>query len=159
MKTVVFAFASLLASVAMAFPTLKDKSVFEGIYAGAAGGQIEFVQTLELTKFEAATNKFTLTNTFEMPNGQVQAQEVEVDATQLMDRARVQQILAACATSGGTLGETVVPAGTYKTCQVPTERGGNVWVAEVPFGFVKEVYFDEDMNRIEVELTSTVVGQ
>lgn len=159
MKTVVFAFASLLASAAMAFPALKDKSVFNGIYAGAAGGQIEFVQTLELTKFDAATNKFTLSNTFAMPNGQVQSQEAEVDAAQLMDSARVQKILADCTSGGGTLGETTVTAGTYKTCQVPTERGGTVWVAEVPFGFVKEIYFDEDMNRIEVELASTVAGQ
>lgn len=143
----------------MAFPAVKDKSVFNGIYAGAAGGQIEFVQTLELTKFDAASNKYTLANTFALPNGQVQAQEVEVDAAQLMTNDRVQQIMAQCESAGGVLGETTVSAGTYKTCQVPTERGGTVWVAEVPFGFVKEIYFDEDMNRIEVELASTVSGQ
>lgn len=159
MKTLVFAAASLMASAAMAFPAVKDKSVFNGIYAGAAGGQIEFVQTLELTKFDASTNKFTLSNTFALPNGQVQAQEVEVDAAQLLDNARVQQILAQCEAAGGILAETTVPAGTYKTCQVPTQNGGTVWVAEVPFGFVKEIYFDEDMNRIEVELASTVSGQ
>lgn len=159
MKTLVFAVASLLASAAMAFPAVKDKSVFNGIYAGAAGGQIEFVQTLELTKFDSASNKYTLANTFALPNGQVQAQEVEVDAAQLMTKEKVAEILAQCEAAGATLGETTVPAGTFKTCQVPTQNGGTVWVAEVPFGFVKEIYFDQDMNRIEVELASTVSGQ
>lgn len=159
MKTIVFALVSIAASAALAFPTVKDKSVFNGIYAGAAGGQIEFTQTLELTKFDAATGKYTMSNVFTMTNGQTQTQEVQVDATELMDNARVQQILAQCATVSGTAGETTVTAGTFKTCQIPTQRGGTVFVAEVPFGFVKEVYFDEDMNRIEVELASFVNGQ
>lgn len=159
MKTMVFALVSLVATAAMAFPAVKDKAVFTGIYAGAAGGQIDFTQTLELTKFDTATGKFTLSNTFALQNGQVQSQEAEVDGAQLMTNARVAEILAQCATVGGTLADTVVPAGTFKTCAVPTQRGGTTWIGDAPFGFVKEIYFDEELNRVEVELTSFSHGQ
>lgn len=158
MKAIVFVLASVVTSVALAFPAVGDKAVFKGAYYGAAGGQIDFTQTIELVKFDETTQKYSLTNQFDLANGQSQTQNAEVEANQLLSNDTVKQILADCVAGGGTLGQTTVPAGTFQTCAVPTERNGMIYVAEVPFGFVKEVSFDEEENRIEVEMTS-YVGQ
>lgn len=159
MKAIVFSLVSLAASAAMAFPAVKDKAVFNGIYAGGAGGQIEFVQTLEIISIDAATGKYKVSNVFQLPNGQTQSDEMELNKSDLLDRAQVQGLLANCASNGGVLAQTTVPAGTFTTCQFSTNNGGSIWIADAPFGFVKQISIDEEQNKMTTEMASFVNGQ
>jgi putative hemolysin len=158
MKLFLFAVTALSTSMALAYPTLKDTSVFHGTYTSAAGGSIDFNQTIEVTNFDSASSVYTLKNTV-VYNGQTNVQNSEVAADQLLTNAKVANILANCSQMGGTAEAVTLPAGAFNTCKVPQERGSQIWVADVPFGFVKEIYIDEEGNRSEVELQSFVHGQ
>lgn len=158
MKTLAFMFVTAAASLAFAYPAVKDQAVFKGLYSGAAGGAIDFVQTLELTAFDSATNSFKLKNTF-LVNGQAQVQEQDVAKDDLLDDARIQDILTNCLSYGGQLEDTTTVGGTFKTCTAPTQGNGRIWIGDVPFGMVKSLSFDQDQNKIETELQSFVRGQ
>lgn len=158
MKTMTFVVATLASVVAFAYPSVKDSATFKGTYAAAAGGSIDFTQTIEIVSFNASASQYTLKNTV-VYNGQTNVQNADVAADQLLNNARVASILADCSQMGGTLESLTVPAGTFNTCKVPQERGSMIWVADAPFGFVKEIYIDEEGSRSEVEMISFAHGQ
>lgn len=158
MKTMTFVAATLVSTLAFAYPALKDSSTFKGTYVAAAGGTIDFTQTIEIVSYNAAASQYTLKNTV-VYNGQSNVQNADVAADQFLTNAKVASILADCSKMGGTSESLTVPAGTFNTCKVPQERGSMIWVADAPFGFVKEIYIDEEGSRSEVELVSFVHGQ
>lgn len=157
MNKFLFAMTTLVSTAALAYPALKDTSSFKGSYIAAAGGSIEFVQTIEVTNFDAAAAVYTLKNTV-IYNGTTNVQNSEIAAAQLLTNQKVTEILANCAQMG-TAETLTLSAGTFSTCKVPQERGSQIWVADAPFGFVKEIYIDEEGNRSEIELTSFAHGQ
>lgn len=158
MKLMTFLAALAFTTVASAFPAVQDRAEFKGVFQGGGGGSIDFLQSLEITGFDASSNIYTVRSTL-TARGQNQAQEIQVAKDDLLDRARVQMVIANCPMAGGTAETLTVPAGTFQTCKIPQERGGEVWIAEVPFGIAKQVSVDEEMNVITVELTAFVNGQ
>lgn len=158
MKFVSILATTLVSAVALAYPTLKDTATFQGTFYGGAGGSIEFTQTIELVSFDAAASKYTLKNTV-VYNGQSNVQNAEVASDDLLSNAKVAGILTNCAQMGGTPEVLNIPAGQFNTCMVPQDRGSQIWVADAPFGFVKEIYIDEEGNRTEATMTSFSHGQ
>ncbi|MBX2993939.1 MAG: hypothetical protein KF681_03940 [Bdellovibrionaceae bacterium] len=146
-------------AVASAYPALKDKAVFNGVFQGGGGGTMNFTQTLEIVNVLNNNSQFVVRQTLNLPNGQTQQQDNTFASTDLLDKAGVDNILAQCTQAGGALEALTVPAGTFNTCALPQERGGKVWVGDVAFGIVKQVQVDEEENTITVELASFVNGQ
>lgn len=155
--------AFLVTAEAFAFPAVGDKNVYVGTYTGSEGGELAFTQILELAGYSPKTRTFKLANTFlvgakDKQKKQEQASDVAIDS--LQDEAKTRDILENCDARGGETVTITVPAGTYESCKVQTDKGEGamVWIAAVPFGFVKEIYFDADGNRIDVELQTSVSG-
>lgn len=162
-KVVLTIAACLVATGAFAFPATGDRNVYVGTYTGAEGGELPFTQILELGSYSPKSRQFKMTNTFligENDKQQKQEQAVDVAIDTLQDEARTRAILENCDAAGGEAVKITVPAGTYDSCKVPTDKGEGaaVWVAPVPFGFVKEIYFEDDGSRIDVELQTSVSG-
>jgi len=153
MKTLAFLFVTAAASLAFAYPSVKDQAVFKGTYQGGAGGSIDFVQALELTALNEATGMFTLTSTINV-NGRTQSEEAQVSKGDLPDSAKIQDIMTNCASYGGEAVEITVPAGTFTACYGQDDKQGETWISDVPFGIVKQISFDEDQNKMVIELQS-----
>jgi hypothetical protein len=144
-----------LSSVSFATPAVKDQVTFKGVFAGGGGGTIDFQQTLEITGF---ANEQWLVRSTLLVNGQNRVEDIQVGKADLMDDAQLKMIIENCAQMGGTSESLTVPAGSFLTCAVDQERGGKVWLGEVPFGIVKQVSVDEEENTITTELSSFVRG-
>lgn len=155
--------ATLITAEAFAFPAVGDKNVYVGTYSGKEGGEVAFTQILELVSYSPKSSAFKMTNTFligENDKQQKQEQEADVAIGSLQTEAKVSEILKNCDAAGGENVTITVPAGTYESCKVLTDKanGATVWIAAVPFGFVKEIYFDAEGNRTDVELETSVSG-
>lgn len=158
MKALSFLAVTLGASLALAYPAVKDKAEFTAKYTSAAGGSIDFVQKLEITAFDAAKDEFTLRNS-QVMNGQEQAQEQQVAASDFASSQQVAELLAQCTAQGGISETVTVPKGPFNSCSLPQQNGGRVWIADVPFGFVKLISIDAEGNKMEAELSNFEVGQ
>lgn len=158
MKSIAFFLTTAVATLAMAYPSVKDMASFKGKYSSAAGGDIDYNQTLEVINFDAASKVYTLKSTVNY-NGQTNVQNQEISADELLTNEKVANILANCSEMGGAPDSLTTAAGTFNTCKVPQERGGQIWVGDLPFGFAKEIFIDEEGNRTEVEVVSFAHGQ
>lgn len=149
------AFLFSLPSVALAFPSIKDKVEYRGIYTPAAGGSINFNQTLEIIDYDAITHQYVVKNV-QVANGQKKTSTINVAADQFPSNQMIQETMGKCTQQRGTLEVVDVPAGRMDTCALPQENGGRVWLAEVPFGIAKLLQIDPEGNRLELELISFV---
>lgn len=157
MKSFSFLLVTLGASIALAYPTIKDKADYAGIYTAAAGGDVAFTQSLELTAFDATKNEYTLrvSQTF---NGNTSSGDQLVGADAFPTEQQISDLMTQCLASGGVNETTTVAAGTFATCSLPQENNGRIWIADVPFGFVKILQIDADGNKVVAELTSYARG-
>jgi hypothetical protein len=152
----IFALLTFGASVAMAYPTLHDKVTLSGRYTPANGSGIDFVQTLEITGYDAAKKEYTVTAT-ETLLGRSQTQDQKMSSDNMATPDAVKQMIASCSAIGGTPEKVTVPA--FDTCAVPQSNNGKLWVGDVPFGVVKLINVDQSGNRIEAQLTNVSRGQ
>jgi putative hemolysin len=159
MKVVLSLAVLAFSAMASAYPALKDKAVYNGTFQGGGGGGMSFTQTLEIVNALNNNTQFVVRQTLNLPNGQTQSQDNTFNASDLLDKAMVGQILAQCTQAGGALEALTVPAGSFQTCALPQERGGKVWVGDAAFGIIKQIQIDEEENIITVELASFVNGQ
>jgi len=142
---------------ALAFPAVGDKVVFDGTYTSPDGLVVVFTQTMEIVAFDASTEIFTFSNTF-VSSGEPIQNTVTISASEMASDVKVREVLDGCEAAGGKIEDIRVPAGTFRTCRSSKQDGGIVWTANVPFGFVKEIYFD-GKDRVEVELRGLHAGQ
>ena len=146
------------ASIASAYPSVKDKANFNGVYAGGAGGHINYIQSMEVTAYNDSTKEYTLHAIVTVANKEPNTQDQQVTADKMPSSEMIKDILAKCAEYGGTPETLTVAAGTFQTCSSVQERGGKVYLADVPFGIVKQVAIDEDGNINTLELASYSLG-
>lgn len=128
----------LAAIFAEATPAVGDKSVYDVTLTKGSQvvtGQVSF----ELTAFDKDGNSWTQISTTEF-NGQTQTQTDKVEAKDLLDDNTIDTILGDCLSRGGQSETIQSPAGEFPSCAIPVNNAkgsGTVWVAKVPFGFVK----------------------
>jgi hypothetical protein len=142
---------------ALAFPAVGDRVVFDGTYTSPDGLAVVYTQTMEIVAFDAGAEIFTLSNTFVSSGKPIQDTET-IPASEMVSDIKVREVLDGCEAAGGTIEDIRVPAGTFRTCRSSKQDGGTVWTADVPFGLVKEIYFDGE-DRVEVELRGLHAGQ
>lgn len=149
---------SLFSAAAIAMPSIGDTSMFNGNIQGSGGGRMDFTQSLQLTAYDANTERFTL-HTELKTSSQTRVQDQQIAAEEFLTTEQVTDALANCPSYGGTSETLTVPAGTFASCKIIQNDGSQVWVAQVPFGIAKQVSYDEDKNMMTLELASFVFGQ
>lgn len=158
MKTIVFLATAILSISAFAFPTVGDRVTFNGTFTSAQGSA-NFMQDLELSAFDKASNKFTMKIAITLPNGEIKEEEKQVDTSELMSEETINTIMSVCDSQGGKLEKITVVAGEFETCKIDHGDGNVSWLGKVPFGVVKERSVDAEKNVVEMELAMFENGQ
>jgi hypothetical protein len=137
---------SLLVFSALVFSLSAYASPKVGDYAAYAttlslnGQTIQADVQRELTQFNASTNQYLERQTTQISGQSPQVNESWTDASNYLDDATIDSVLANCAASGGALQAVSVPAGSFNTCALPfssDDSSGTAFVAKVPFGVVR----------------------
>lgn len=153
-------FISFLTPLALAFPKVGDVATFNGLFEGGGGGSLEFLQTLSIKSEDLSGPVPLYTMVTQMVvEGRTQTQEQVLNLDDLLNLETVNQILNECASHGGTLETVTVEAGAFNSCAVDTTRGGKIWIANAPFGIIKNIIIDDEENRITLELKKYKFGQ
>lgn len=158
MKTIVFLATAILSATAFAFPAVGDKVTFNGTFTSAQGSA-NFMQDLELSAFDEATQKYTMKIALTLPNGEIKEEEQQVEKNDLLTEESVTAIMAVCETEGGKLEKISILAGDFEACKIDKGNGNITWLGKVPFGILKERTVDQDKNVIEMELAMFENGQ
>jgi hypothetical protein len=128
---------ALVSASAYATPKLGDFAQFDlTISLDGQSAQGEMVQEI----VQANGEKFLERNTVNIPGQAPEVTENWKPASEFMDDATIDAILANCADAGGSLQNVSVPAGTFTTCALNfdnEESRGTAWVAKVPFGVAR----------------------
>src|SRR5579885_2126540 len=139
--TVLVALSALtMSTAAFAMPAVGDDSVFD---AKLVQGNNSATATLEvkLVSYNQNTNTFDEQQTVTQAGQQPSTSDQNVDAGSLPTDLQVADVLKNCSQQGGTENTTTVPAGKFKTCDLPFQNNdgskGTVSIADVPFGIVK----------------------
>lgn len=162
MKNLIFfGLISCLSSMVFAFPKVGDVATFKGTFEGGGGGSLPFVQTMTLKSedLSGAVPLYTVETSLEVDGGSKETQEQVLNLDDLLTKETVDQILAECASHGGTKETVQLEAGAFLSCAVETGRGGKIWISHAPFGIVKNIIIDEEENRITLELKKYKFGQ
>lgn len=141
--------------IAFAAPKVGDTATFDAtVTVGAATTKATAV--LELLKQDG--EKFLQRTTVTYEGAQPSVTEEWKESSELLDDARVDEVLAACAAQGGKPGKITVPAGTFEACELGYDDDGSAgtdWIAKVPFGTAKSEYtLKADGKRVELSLRS-----
>ena len=154
MKIKVLLATMAFSSLASAYPSVKDKVTFNGVYAGGAGGHINYTQVMEITAFNAETKQYTVHAIVTVAGKDPGTQDSQLSVDEVPNTEKIKAILAHCVEAGGTPETLTVGAGTFQTCSAAQDRGGKIYLADVPFGIAKQVSIDEDGNINTLELAS-----
>lgn len=153
MKLMLTALAlTAFSTLAQAMPAVGDVAAFDGTTVTSQGQPIAFHTELTLSQFDASQNAYLQTSTTTAPGIQPIVQQKWVAATDLIDDATVQAILAQCSSQGGVSEVIAVPAGTFNTCRIVDSSDGSVYnVGAVPFGIVKAVQGQTNMSLVSFQ--------
>lgn len=154
MKLVLSLLVLISGSIAFATPAVGDYANYN--LTVIQGGQT-LTGSYELAIVGKTATGFKVTTTITVPDQPAQYEEQDVAANQMLGDAQIGSILGQCSMYGGTLESVTVPAGTFETCNLPTDTG-RASVASVPFGIVKQSQKSES-GEMTIELKSFVVGQ
>lgn len=141
MKSITF--CSLILLAGQAFATVKV-GTYVKYSVTLTEGTFKQVHTEEslVSAYDAASDKFTITETSLWPNYQPSVKTYQVTQA---DTIKLSEQYKSCATLGGKEETVQVQAGTFAACAVPynfESEGGTVWFANVGLGVVKvETHF------------------
>jgi hypothetical protein len=159
MKTIFISLVSMLfAATAFAMPTVGDNALFDVIIS--QGGR-SVKGTLESTIKAVANGNYSIESKINL-GGQFKIQNDQRNKQELVSDAMVSGILGNCAHYGGKAESVTVPAGTFKTCALPSQDKGSkgtTWIAQVAFGFVKVDTTSANGQRTYAELKSFKFGK
>lgn len=143
-----------------AIPSVGDIARYHAVQVKNGIKVMEQNTEYKFVAFDRATDEFTQVQTTQslMPAGQPpEVVTTQVKRDSALSDAQIDQMLQMCAQIGGKLEKIRVPAGAFDTCKLPQETQ-SVWIAKVPFGFVKMTQTDSN-GEMTAELTSFVRGQ
>ncbi len=139
MISFLFVLLALTSTSAHATPKVGDYAAYDMIFAkGGSRYQIDFSQ--ELLQFNPANNHYFRQETFTLPGLAPDVRQTWLPASDFLSDENISLILNNCSSSGGNLQNITVPAGSFQTCAMPhhsEESAGTIWIANVPFGFVR----------------------
>lgn len=152
---VLIALTMLLTSIsALATPKIGDYAEYD-MNLSRDGMSLPGSYIQEVLAFDAASNTYNVKTIFQLQGGEANIQEEAKPADDFIDDMKIDVLLGSCADVGGTLETTQVPAGNFNTCKLLLEDSENtvwIWIAKVPFGFVKLDQTQKDGMHIILEM-------
>jgi hypothetical protein len=124
--------AALFSGSALADAKVGDQATMEG-YNETDGVRRAFSLRNSVIAFEAANHEFTVETLWSHDDGS--SKSVVEKAVYVLNAEDVASIVANCEGRGGAREKIRVKAGEFETCHF--SRGSEIWMAAVPFGFVK----------------------
>lgn len=160
MKSFSILFVTLGASMAMAYPAVGDRVDYQATYtpAPSLGSPLDYRQSMTISNYDATLSEYTLEVTLLITGGAPQTSEEKVQSARLPTENQILDLIAQCASVGGSEETLTVPKGTFQTCVLPQSNNGKVWIANVPFGYAKVIAIDADGNKNEAVLTDFARG-
>ena len=141
-----------LSTLAQAMPTVGDTAQFDGTTVTSQGRTVAFHTVIALAQFDAAQNAYLQTSTTTAAGIQPIVRQKWVVATDLLDDATVNAILAQCPSQGGVSETVAVPAGTFATCRLTDSSDGSIYnIGAVPFGIVKTSQGQTNMSLVSFQ--------
>lgn len=132
----IFAILSLVVSQsALAYPTAGDTAEFKNI-----DGSIVTIKNMGHDDINKVWN-------VEVGQGGQTNVEKFADADMLTQEQMI-NLLGQCAQAGGTKETITVPAGYFESCKFLNNDGGSAWLADVPFGMVKVITSEVNLELI-----------
>lgn len=143
--------ALLMSASAFAMPKAGDSATYD-IVVTSGDKTGHGTETDELVQFDSAQNRFLQRTTQQFDGSAPNTSEGWTALDELMDDATADHILAECAGMGGVSQTLQVPAGSFATCALPVndeeqKTTGTVWVAKVPFGYVRLEVVSGDLTE------------
>jgi hypothetical protein len=123
---------------AKATPLVGDKSTFR-VNLTLDDQSMNGTATFELMSYDVITDMWEQVTTTEF-DGQKNVEKIKSTTHDLLNDAMIDDVLANCATKGGSPETITVPAGSFITCNVPVASDsatGTIWIAKVPFGYAQ----------------------
>jgi hypothetical protein len=139
MKSLVVALAvTLLAPAVFAIPAVGDYAKYT-LTMTTNGTQVVGTLETSLTAYDQASDSYSEHVVVTDQNGNAFPQDQVVPSANLISDVVLANLATECVPAGGTMGSTVVAAGTFATCNIPvtTNGTGNVWLGAVPFGIIQ----------------------
>ncbi|MBK9322544.1 MAG: hypothetical protein IPM97_06260 [Bdellovibrionaceae bacterium] len=126
---------------AKATPVVGDKAVFSATLSLGKRAIMDGTATFVVVGRQPETGNWVVDSITNL-SGKIEQKQNLVQEKDLLTEAAIDDILSNCAAKGGVSEVVTVPAGTFQACAVPKSNEtvtGTVWVAKVPFGYVKGV--------------------
>jgi hypothetical protein len=140
-------------SLGYAGPKVGDTASYEGSIYGEV-----YTQTVELTEFDAGSNRFKEIRT-SYDGDKSTVEEEWREASDILSTEAVHEILGNCDEQGGVIQILVIAKSKIETCKLPSNNGGYVNLGEVPFGIVRFNVVDQDRGKWVSKLVSYKFGQ
>ncbi len=152
--------SSITATTAQATPTVGDKAHFSATLSLGKRPIMDGTATFEVVGRQPDNGGWVVNSVTNL-SGKIEQKQNLVQESDLLSEAAIDDILANCAAKEGVAEVITVPAGTFQTCAIPKSNDsvtGTVWVAKVPFGYVKGVGKRSDGISINGVLESFSAG-
>jgi hypothetical protein len=141
--------------LASATPVVGDASKFSVTMVAVDSSTLNGVA--EIALISQSGDSFQLAQTVTIENNPAEYTEQTVKATDLIDDETIASVLENCTQYGGMPQTLNVPAGTFSTCLIRSEKSSS-WIGQVPFGLVRQVNQDENGTLTTLDLMSFVAG-
>lgn len=146
MKQFIFGFMGLISFAALASgPGIGSFSSYNVNGAGVSGSYV-----IEISGYNSAKDEYTQTYITSI-NGSSSIEDAILPGDQVNSKSENALVVDLCETNdvGGKLEVIKTPAGTFDTCKLVTEAGETIYMAAVPFGFVKLISPDGIVFELE----------
>jgi len=149
---------SFCCSLAIASPSVGDIAIYVHTDTSQGTPKSDLLQ-VQLTDYNQNTDVFHMEIVIaDLDGSNGWGGDEDIAGSKLLSDTYLRNLLESCASQGGTLAETTVPAGTFQTCEMPVNNDsgvGNVWYGIVPFGIVKS---DLTLSGVETTLQLKELG-
>lgn len=143
---------SLQSLLALAQLRLNDSVTYNGkLTLLKENLNVGFLQELSVSEISADGKSLTIQTILFDPSGKENINKAKVPVTEIQTKAQILELLSKCEAQGGKKEKLSVAAGVFETCHLRDNKN-EIWLGDVPFNVVKQVEFDQDGNRIEIEL-------
>lgn len=153
----------LASAAALATPAVGDYAKFD-VKIEQNGAYMLGTYEVSILSKDESTGQFKMKTVVSMEDQTPQSREKYVDASDFINDQTINKVLANCAGYGGKLSSYTISNFTTTTCVVPTQddegtEDGEVHVALVPLGLVKQVQKDSAGRTTSLLLTAFTKGK
>lgn len=132
--------------ISNAYPAIGDSATYNSVLMYNTSDGFNYTTVKKILEFRINENKYLISKQTSLDND---VKKIWVPSNNLYSRYEVLEILKNCKKHNGKPTIIVVPAGQFNTCVLNGTDQDNylrIWIADVPFGYVK-------LRTVELENT------